>query len=57
MKTKQCPSNTILNPATNKCVKKDGNVGKKLLKQQILHSDEASKKEIEDQQLLKNKKR
>lgn len=32
-KTKKCASNQILNPATNRCIKKDGAVYKKLLKQ------------------------
>ena len=30
---KKCPDGKILNPATNRCVKKDGKIGKKLLAQ------------------------
>lgn len=33
--SKQCPPNQILNPATNRCVNRDGVIGKKILRQNI----------------------
>ena len=32
---KECPEGTILNPKTKRCVKKDGKIGKEVLKQQL----------------------
>ena len=32
---KECPDRTILNPKTKRCVKKDGKIGKEVLKQKL----------------------
>jgi hypothetical protein len=41
---KTCPDDKILNPETGRCVKKDGKIGKQLLKQTKKKTDETEKK-------------
>ena len=43
---KKCPDEKILNPATNRCVKKDGKIGKKLLAKKPVAKKPVAKKPV-----------
>ena len=43
---KKCPDGKILNPATNRCVKKDGKIGKKLLAKKPVTKKPVTKKPV-----------
>ena len=37
MTTKKCDDDKILNPVSNRCVKRSGTIGKKIIKEMSLH--------------------
>jgi hypothetical protein len=43
---KDCPSDKILNPLTNRCVKRDGKIGKKIADNTKIHKKKIHKKKI-----------
>jgi hypothetical protein len=43
VRTKKCADDEILNPATNRCVKKSGKIGKELLKKQAARTPSPKK--------------